>query len=80
MYNVAWKEKSLLKLKLVKNYLRKSMCQEPLSDLAIILVGKKICKALDHNEMTNNFASVKVVTVLFWFLVVPLFVFRNKVI
>ncbi|XP_072380945.1 zinc finger MYM-type protein 1-like [Diabrotica undecimpunctata] len=57
--SVASGERSFSKLKLIKNYLRMSMCQENLSDLAVISIENKICEAIDHNEMINELASVK---------------------
>ncbi|CAG9829109.1 unnamed protein product [Diabrotica balteata] len=57
--SVASGERSFSKLKLIKNYLRTSMCQERLSDLAVISIENKICEAIDHNEMINELASVK---------------------
>lgn len=59
LISVASGERSFSKLKLIKNYLKTSMCQERVSDLAIISIENKICETVDHNEMINEFASVK---------------------
>lgn len=63
--SVASGERSFSKLKQIKNYLRTSMSQERLSDLAIISIENNISEALDHNQMINELASVKARRVLF---------------
>lgn len=35
------------------------MFQERLSDLAVISIENQICEAIDHNEIINEFASLK---------------------
>ena len=48
--SVASTERSFSKLKLIKSYLRSSMCQERLSELPILSVEKEL---LDKLEYTN---------------------------
>lgn len=56
---VASCERSFSKLKLIKNYLRNSMCQERLTNLAIISIENEICRSIDHSSVLNTFISKK---------------------
>lgn len=54
---VASAERSFSKLKLLKNYMRSSMSQERLTDLAILCIEKDVLETLDLETMINDFAS-----------------------
>ncbi|XP_065665568.1 uncharacterized protein LOC136086994 [Hydra vulgaris] len=56
---VASCECSFSKLKLLKNYLRSSMGQERLTNLAILSIKNPLVKSLCYNEIIDNFASLK---------------------
>ena len=62
---VASAERSFSKLKQIKNYLRTTMSQQRLCNLAIITIENDIYNDLDVNELIKNFASVKVRKVSF---------------
>ena len=50
---------SFLKLKLIKSYLRSTMSQERLSELAILSIEKEILAELECKNLISNFASQK---------------------
>ena len=52
-------ERTFSKLKLIKNYLRSSMSQERLTNLALLSIEKDICENLDLSKIMNEFASKK---------------------
>ncbi|XP_011878534.1 PREDICTED: zinc finger MYM-type protein 1-like, partial [Vollenhovia emeryi] len=52
-------ERSFSKLKLIKNYLRSTMAQKRLSNLALIAIEKSIARSLKYDELVNEFANVK---------------------
>ncbi|XP_071739442.1 uncharacterized protein [Rutidosis leptorrhynchoides] len=54
---VASAERSFSKLKLLKNYLRSTMSQERLNELALISIENNILKSIDYKELINEFAS-----------------------
>lgn len=56
---VASCERSFSKLRIIKNYLRSSCGQERLSDLALLSIESKIARALDMDDLINDFASKK---------------------
>lgn len=56
---VASPERSFSKLKIIKNYLRSSMCQERLSDLSIISIERNMVEKINTNEIMDNFAQQK---------------------
>ena len=56
---VATAERSFSKLKLIKNYLRSTMCQSRLSALALISIENVIAKQLDIKKLTKIFAVAK---------------------
>lgn len=52
-------ERSFSKLKFIKNYLRSTMEQSRLSDLAISSVESDLAKGVDFDEVINKFAALK---------------------
>jgi hypothetical protein len=52
-------ERSLSKLKLIKTYLRSTMTEERLKNLALISIENDIVSRLDLNEAIQNFADLK---------------------
>ena len=57
--SVASGERSFSKLKLIKNYLRSSMSQERLNNLAIISIESEICEELNMDEIIKDFVTMK---------------------
>lgn len=57
---VASSERSFSKLKLIKNYLRSSMGQERLSDLAVLSIEHEAASELDYDNVITAFANEKV--------------------
>ena len=56
---VAYVERSFLKLKLIKYYLRFTMSQERLSELTILSIKKEMLEELKYKNLISNFASQK---------------------
>lgn len=52
-------ERSFSKLKLIKNYLRSSMCQERLSNLSILSIESDIANSINYEDAINSFAERK---------------------
>ncbi|KAF0694599.1 zinc finger MYM-type protein 1-like, partial [Aphis craccivora] len=52
-------ERSFSKLKLIKTYLRSTMTEERLNDLALISIENEIVSKLNLNEAIQNFADLK---------------------
>lgn len=52
-------ERSFSKLKIIKNYLRTTMLQDHLSDLAIISIERDLCENIDYNDIIEKFAEIK---------------------
>lgn len=52
-------ERSFSKLKIIKNYLRSSMGESRLSNLAMLSIEYDLAAELDYNEIINEFASLK---------------------
>ena len=57
--SVATAERSFSKLKLIKNFLQSSMCQERLSGLALLSIENERAKNLDFRKVIQQFASAK---------------------
>jgi hypothetical protein len=57
---VASAERSFSKLKLLKNYLRSTMSQERLNDLATLCIEKKLLDEINVNKIIDEFASKNV--------------------
>ena len=56
---VAYAERSFSKLKLIKLYLRSTMSQERLSELAIVSIENEILEELEYKNLISQFASQK---------------------
>uniref|UniRef100_A0A7N1A7G4 HAT C-terminal dimerisation domain-containing protein n=1 Tax=Kalanchoe fedtschenkoi TaxID=63787 RepID=A0A7N1A7G4_KALFE len=56
-FTVASAERNFSKLKLLKTYLRSSMSQERLNDLAILSIEKDMLENIDYDTLVNDFAS-----------------------
>jgi hypothetical protein len=50
-------ERSFSKLKLLKNYLRCTMSQERLNDLATLCIEKRVLDEIDINTIIHDFSS-----------------------
>lgn len=57
--SVASGERSFSKLKIIKNYLRNSMHQDRLNNLAIISIENNVAKSIDYNDVIEEFAASK---------------------
>lgn len=57
--SIASCERSFSKLKLILSYLRASMGQDRLSDLALMSVEREALEKVDFDDVINQFASVK---------------------
>jgi hypothetical protein len=57
LVTIAFAERSFLKLKLIKSYLRSTMSQERLNGLAILSIEKMILENLEYKNLIKNFAS-----------------------
>lgn len=62
---VAHGERSFSKLKIIKNYLRSTMSQNRLTNLAVISIEEEICEALDITDLIREFAIKKARKVAF---------------
>ena len=56
---VARAERTFSKLKLIKNFLRSSMSQEKLRDLALLSIENERAKNLDFRKVIQQFVSEK---------------------
>lgn len=56
---VASGERNFSKLKLIKNYLRSSMSQERLTDLAMIAIEHEICENMNYHDIIQDFSYRK---------------------
>lgn len=61
-------ERSFSKLKIIKNYLRTTMVQERLSDLAIISIKRDLCENIDYNNIIEKFAEIKARKINFYYI------------
>ena len=52
-------ERSFSKLKLIKNYLRSTMGQSRLSDMAILLIESDMVNDIGFNDVIKRFAALK---------------------
>lgn len=57
--SVASGERSFSKLKIIKNYLRNSMNQERLNELAIISIEHDIANSIEYDDVIDDFAKSK---------------------
>jgi hypothetical protein len=57
LVTIAFAERSFLKLKLIKSYIRSTMSQERLNGLAILSIEKMILENLEYKNLIKNFAS-----------------------
>lgn len=57
--SVASCERSFSKLKLIHSYLRSSMSQERLSNLAILSIEREVTDKINFDDIINDFASAK---------------------
>ena len=64
--SVASCERSFSKLKLIKNYLRSSMSQTRLSDLAILSIEREATDEIDFNDVISDFAQKKARKIDLW--------------
>lgn len=62
---VASAERSFSKLKLIKNYLRNSMCQTRLSSLATLSIENAAARSIDIASIISKFAAAKCRKVIF---------------
>ena len=56
---IAFTERSLSKLKLIKSSLRSTTFQEGLSGLAILLIENEMLEELEYKNLISQFASQK---------------------
>ena len=56
---------AILKLKLTKSYLRSTMSQERLSELAILSIEKEMLEEVKYKNLISNFASQKAIKIDF---------------
>ena len=52
-------ERSFSKFKLIKSYRRSTISQKRLSELTILLIGKKMLEVLKYKNLISNFTSQK---------------------
>jgi hypothetical protein len=55
----AYVERSFLKLKLIKNYLRNTQEEEHLSDLAVLAIEANEAEQIDTKELIKTFSKMK---------------------
>ncbi|KAI8797005.1 Zinc finger MYM-type protein 1 [Biomphalaria glabrata] len=56
---IASSERSFSKLKIILTYLRASMGQERLSDLALLSIEKELVETINFDDVIDNFASAR---------------------
>jgi hypothetical protein len=52
-------ERSFSKLKIIKNYMRTTMGQERLSNLALLSIESELRENMDFSDLINSFAELK---------------------
>jgi len=57
--SVASCERSFSKMKLIKNYLRSTMSQSRLSDLAVLSIENEVTRQTDFDDVIDQFAAMK---------------------
>ena len=62
---VASAERSFSKLKLIKNFMRSTMTQDRLTDLAVLSIESEIARTVDFDDIIHYFANLKARKVLF---------------
>ena len=62
---IASGERSFAKLKLIKTYLRSTVSQERLNSLSMLSIESEIAKAIDFENILNDFANKKARKVFF---------------
>ena len=62
---VASAERSFSKLKLIKNFMRSTMTQDRLNDLAVLSIESEIARTIDFNDIIHDFANMRACKVLF---------------
>jgi hypothetical protein len=55
----AMAERSFSKLKIIKNYMRTTMGQERLSNLALLSIESELCENLYFGDLIKSFAELK---------------------
>ena len=55
---VASAERSFSKLKLLKSYMRTTMTQQRLNDLATIALGSEVLEKIDYKDIIEDFISI----------------------
>lgn len=63
--SVASGERSFSKLKIIKNYLRSTICQDRLSGLATLAIENQILNTIDTDSILKDFAKLKARKVCF---------------
>lgn len=64
----ACSERSFSKLKLIKKYLRSTMSQSRISNLAIISIESDEANKIEYNEIIDSFAEQKARKAVFQFI------------
>ena len=59
LVTVATAERSFSKLKLLKSYLKSTMLQDKLNELAILSIESKVLELSDYKTLINSFAAKK---------------------
>ena len=61
----ASEEPSFSKLKLIKNFMRSTMIQDRLTDLAVLSIESELARTVDFKDIIHDFADMKARKVLF---------------